>query len=282
VRENGPSDAVIDMVCFEPLEARSLVRACRDIARQVIFCSTVDVYVRPSERLPMVEDHPRGGVSDYGKKKKECEDILLEAHGKGEICVTVIRPAHTYGEGGTLIHSLGWGTYMLDRMRRGKPIIVHGDGSSLWVSCHIDDAGRAFVGALGNAKAHGKCYHTTGEEWMTWDQYHERIALAMNVELPRLVHIPTDLLWKAVPEHAGAARWNFMFNNLFDNTAARRDLGFAYAVRFVDGARRTVAWLDKEGRIEDASSAPWYDRLIAAWDSAAGSVAGAMGAVGEV
>ncbi|NLF38747.1 NAD-dependent epimerase/dehydratase family protein, partial [bacterium] len=167
MRATKPFDCVIDMVCFRPDEAESLIRAFHGRAGQLIFCSTVDVYARPTRLFPITEDEPRGGVSEYGRNKVRCEEILLAAHRSGAFPVTVIRPAMTYGEGGVLIHSFGWSTTFLDRIRKGRPVIVHGDGQSLWTACHIDDVARAFVGAVGNARAHGKCYHATGEEWMT-------------------------------------------------------------------------------------------------------------------
>ena len=253
MRAGEKFDCVIDMVCFQPEEAESLVRAFRGRTKHLIFCSTVDVYARPTRRFPIREGEPRGGVSDYGKNKVRCEDILLAAHQRGDLPVTAIRPAQTYGEGGVLVHSFGWSTTFLDRLRRGKPVIVHGDGQSMWVACHIDDVARAFVGAVCAPQAFGKCYNTTGEEWMTWNDYHLRVAEALGAPTPTLVHIPTDLLGILAPEQAGICVSNFQFDNLFDNSAAMRDLGFRYTIPFVEGARRTYEWLEQRGRIENAA-----------------------------
>ena len=261
----GPFDAVIDMVCYAPGEAENVVRALRGRTGQYVFCSTVDVYRKPAGRNPVQEGEPRGPRNHYGRGKARCEEILMAAHEGGDLAVTIIRPAHTYGEGGGIIHSLGWGTYFLDRVRRGRPVIVHGDGSSLWVSCHIDDVAQAFVAALGNPRAFGRAYHVTGEEWQTWDRYHRGVAEALGAPEPRLVHIPTDLLARVTAD-AGACADNFCFNNIFDNSAARADLGFRYTVPWVEGVRRTVAWLDAHGRIEDSDRYPQYDRIVAAWE----------------
>ena len=265
VREAGPFDVVIDMVCFTPEEAESLVRACRGCAGHLIVCSTVDVYARPTRRFPIREDEPREGVSQYGKNKAACEELLLAAHQRGELPVTIIRPAQTYGEGGVIVHALGWSTTFLDRVRRGKPLIVHGDGQSLWCACHIDDVAAAFVGACGHTAAFGMCYNTTGAEWMTWDAYHYTVAQALGAPPPTLVHIPTDLLCQA-DERALICRANFQFSNIFDTSAAQRDLGFRYTVPFLDGARRTYEWLAAHDRIEPCETDPAYDRLIAAWE----------------
>ncbi len=266
VQELGHFDAVIDMVCYVPDEAESVIRAFRGRIEQLIFCSTVDVYNKPAVFYPYREDHPRQAASEYGRNKARCEDILLRAHEQGAFKVTIIRPAHTYGEGGTLIHTFGWRTTYLDRLRKGKPIIQHGDGNSLWVACHIDDVARAFVNAIGNERAYGKAYHTTGEEWLPWNRYHELIAEAMGAPKPQIVHIPTDLLVKLVPDRVYWTAVNFQFSNVFDNTAAKNDLGFRYTIPFKEGARRTVQWLEERGRIEDCANDPVYDWIIDLWE----------------
>ncbi|MFN3983229.1 MAG: NAD-dependent epimerase/dehydratase family protein [Caldilinea sp.] len=260
-------DCVIDMVCYRPAEAESAVRAFAERTDHYIFCSTVDVYTKPAASYPIREDAERkpDPAFDYAFNKVACEEILLAAHARGALPVTLIRPAHTYGEGGALLHTLGWDTRYIDRIRKGKPILVHGDGSSLWSSCHVDDVAAAFVHACGNPVTHGKAYHVTGEEWQSWNQYHLRVAEALNAPPPALVHIPTDLLAKALPVEAAWCKLNFQFNNIFDNCAAHQELGFRYTVRWVEGVRRTVAWLDEHGRIQPGSDDDIEDRVIAAW-----------------
>lgn len=264
--EAGPFDCVIDMICYLPEEAESDIRAFKGRVGHFIFCSTVDVYRKPATRLPYVEDEPYGGLNSYGKNKVLCEQAFKEAHERGDFPVTIFRPAHTYGDSGALIHSFGGGTAYLDRLRRGKPIIVHGDGSSLWVSCHVDDVGLAFANAAGNAKTSGKAYHVTGEEWLTWDQYYQKAAEVLAAPVPHLVHIPTDLLSQVVPKRAGSIGDNFQFNNIFDNRAARTDVGFKYTIPYAEGVQRVVGWLDERGRIQNSDDDPFYDRIIAAWE----------------
>ena len=261
-------DAVIDMVCFRPEQAESAIRAFRGRTAQYVFCSTVDVYTKPSPRYPVREDAPRAPSPNfpYAFDKGRCERLLEDAHARGDLAVTMIRPAWTYGEGGAILHTFGWGTYYLDRLRRGKPIIVHGDGTSLWVASHRDDVARGFVGALGNAEAYGTAYHVTGEEWLTWNAYHHLVAEVLDAPAPQLVHIPTDLLGGVAPR---AAEWcveNFSHNNIFDNTAAHADLGFAYTVPFATGARRVIEWLEARDGFEDSDQYPFYDRIVEAWE----------------
>ena len=266
MRELELFDCVIEMICFTPEDAGSLVAAFGGRTGHLIFCSTVDVYAKPASRYPVTEDESKKPVSLYGQNKAKCERLLLDADERGDFPLTIIRPAHTYGEGGTLIHTFGWSTTFLDRIRKGKRVVVHGDGSSLWCSCHVDDCARAFVAAAGRERTFGNAYHVTGEEWSTWNRYHECIAEAMGAPAPNLVHIPTDLLAKVAPDRSAVVTENFQFDNILDNAAARRDLDFRYTIPFVDGARRTIEWLDARGNIADSDSDPFYDRLLDAWD----------------
>src|SRR5579883_259113 len=184
--ELGSFDCVIDMVCYEPEDARSTVRAITGKTGQYILCSTIDVYTKPASKYPITEEEPRTAIADfdYALKKVECEQIAFAAHERGDLKVTVIRPAATHGEGRGIIHSLGWSNTHIDRIRKGKPIVMHGDGNSLWVQCHADDVARAFVGAIGNTKAFGKGYHATGEEWLTWNALQRTVARVLGAPEP--------------------------------------------------------------------------------------------------
>ena len=160
---------------------------------------------------------------------------------------------------------MGNRTSYLDRVRKGKPIIVHGDGTSFWTSCYRDDVPRAFVHASGNPITFGRSYHTTGEDRMSWNLYHERVAEAMGVPTPEFVHIPTDTLIKMAPTRSRVVGENFALSNIFDNSAARADLAFQPTVSWVEGVQRMVAWLDEHKRMENSDDDPLEDRLIAAW-----------------
>lgn len=265
MQDAGLFDCVIDMVGYDPGDAESIVRAFRGRVGHFIFCSTVDIYRKPATRYPYTEAEAYGGLNTYSRNKIVCEKILLAAYAQGNFPVTIIRPAYTYGESRGILYPVGSGGGYLDRIRQGKPIIVHGDGSSLWVACHIDDVARAFIGALGNDRTFGKSYHTTGEEWMTWDRYHQGVAEALGAPSPILVHIPTDTLMKLVPERAASVADNFQFNNIFDNSAAHADLDFRYTVPWVEGVKRAVGWLEhnqKPAKVDDISI---DDRIIDAW-----------------
>jgi len=180
-RDEVDPDCVIDMVCFSPDQAEQAVDVFGGEVEQFVFCSTVDVYHRPLDTNPVQEDAPREPpVSDYGADKAECEDLFMAAHDRGDFETTVIRPWCTYGEGGTVLHTLGQGSYFLDRIRQGKPVVIHGDGQTLWGPCHRDDVARAFVNAVGNETAYGEAYHVTSEENITWGQFYGTVADVMD------------------------------------------------------------------------------------------------------
>lgn len=282
LREGSAFDVVIDMIGFLPEEAASLVDACRGRAKQVIFCSTVDVYQKPASQYPITEAEPHAGLNDYGKAKVLCERILREAHERGDFALTVIRPAHTYGEGGGIINSLLGNRTYLDRIKKGKPVIVHGDGSSLWVSCHVADVARAFVNAIGNAKTFGQSYHTAGEEWMTWNAYTDKISLAAGLPPPRKIYIPSDVLMRVSPQRAGWCQTNFYLHNIFDNSRAREDLGFRYTIPFLEGMKRTIKWIEEHKAIDNSDEDVFYDTLVQAWERASDSVAAALEGIPEL
>jgi nucleoside-diphosphate-sugar epimerase len=236
-------DCLIDMVCFTPETAHAAVTAVRDHVDQYVFCSTIDVYHRPPARNPVVEGMARApNVSDYGRNKARAEDVFFEADAEGALAATVIRPWATYGEGSGLLHTFGTGTWYLDRLRAGAPIVVHGDGTSLWGSCHREDVARAFVNAVGT----------------------------------ELVHVPTDILLEALPDRTGMLRDHVQFSTVFDDAKARRDLGFEYTIDLEAGAERTVAWLDERDAVADRTSAPFVDDLVAAWRDVGADVVEAM------
>jgi len=263
--ELGTFDCVMDMVGYLPGDAVSAVRAFRGRVGHYIFCSTVDVYRKPACRYPYTEAEEYGGLNAYSRNKVTQEQTLLAAQHPTDFPLTIIRPAYTYGEGRGPIHTFGGSTTYVDRIRKGKPIVVHGDGSSLWVACHRDDVARAFVAAAGVSHTFGKSYHTAGEEWLTWNEYHAQVAAANCAPKPTFVHIPTDELAKLAPQRAGITVENFQFNNIFDNRAAHSDLNFQTTIPWIDGVRRMVAWLEQQGKIENSDVDPFEDRLIARW-----------------
>ncbi|MBV9173471.1 MAG: NAD-dependent epimerase/dehydratase family protein [Chloroflexi bacterium] len=265
IADLGRFDCVIDMICYLPQDAESAVRAFSSRTDQYMFCSTVDVYRKPATRYPYAEDEPYGGLNAYSTNKVRCEQILRRAHEYGDLPVTIIRPGYTYGEGRSPANTWGLGSAYIDRLRKGKPVVVHGDGSSFWTACHRDDVGAAFANAAGNARTVGRAYHVPGETWMTWNDYHRIVAEAIGAAEPTLVHIPTDVLGAVAPARARISVENFQFSNIFDTSSARKDLDFADRVRWREGVRRMVRWLDDHDGIQNSDLDPFEDRLVDAW-----------------
>ena len=260
-------DAVVEMIGFAPEDARSLIRAFDGRCGHLVFCSTVDVYARPASSYPVIESEGFNPTRwDYAQKKAACERLLWEwQETAAKQPFTVIRPVHTYSETGAILHTFGGGSYHLDRLKKGKPIILHGDGSSLWSSVHRDDAALAHVNALQNPRAFGKSYHLPGDECVTWKQYHERVAEGIGAPPPTFVCIPTDLLHVIEPR-AYISAINFSYNNCFDPSAARADLDFRYTRTISEGAKEIYSYLEANNKLESAESVPQDDRILEAWE----------------
>jgi len=268
LREAGPWDCIIDMICSDPEDARSLARAAKGQAKQIIFCSTTNVYPKPADRYPVRPDHRLGAAFKNGIDKIACEEVHRAAAEQGDYVITIIRPGQSYGEGGGVLHSLK-GCY-LDRMRKGKPIVVHGDGNGLWSALHVHDAAASFVAAAGNPVAFGKAYNATGEEWMTWNQYCAKVAAAMGVAGPRLVHIPLEILAKLAPERAAQSVRSLQYPGIYDTADTRQDLGVCQTISLVEGMERTIRWMEENGGIVPWESDLDYDRIIRAWQDLLG------------
>jgi len=266
--EAGRFDCVMDMVGYKPEDGPSVVQAFTGRTDHFIFCSTVDVYTKPAAHYPIREDAPREPSVEfsYAYHKAIIENTLLDAHARGDMPLTIIRPAYTYGEGRGMLSTLSGNSY-LDRLRKGKPIVVHGDGSGFWTSCHRDDVARVFVAVAGNAHTIGKAYNATSNEWLTWEQYHHTVAAAIGAPEPNVVHISTDALLAAVPEQAWIIAVNFQFNNIFDTGVAQTDLAWQVEISLTEGVKRIVAWLEAHGGVP-TNDGSFEDRLVVAWQRA--------------
>lgn len=266
----GTFDAVVDMVAYHPDDARSVVRALRGRTGHYVFCSTVDVFAKSPRSYPVDESGERATdpAFTYAHHKLECEQILEQARESESFPLSILRPAATYNDEWSPVTLLGPGPALMRRMREGRSVIVLGDGRSVWVSSHRDDVAPAFAAALGNPVAIGRDYNIPGDEWMSWQTYFEIVAEALGAPPPRFVPIPAQTLARAVPDDASWCAWNFQFNNIFTNDAAKRDLGYRYTVRWAEGVRRMVAHKDSLGLVEKAEPFALYDRIVDAWRDA--------------
>jgi nucleoside-diphosphate-sugar epimerase len=258
-------DVVVDMVAFTPDDSASAVRAFAGRCGQFIHCSTVCVYSGPMQQIPTTETEPYHSIGRYGQNKILCEELLLRAHAKDDFPVTIMRPSHSYGEGGELTRSFGPRGSFISRMRGKKPLIVQGDGNSVWASCHVDDVARGFIAVMDNEKCRGEAYHITGAEWMTWNTYYEQAAEVIGGDFEP-VYIPTDVLLEVAPEWAAGTHEIFEWPSIFDTSKLKRDTEYSgQTISWRDGLRRNVEWLDARGTTEEADPTGYEDRLIAAW-----------------
>jgi nucleoside-diphosphate-sugar epimerase len=268
-------DVVVDMVAFHPNDTEGAIKAFKGRTGQYIFCSTVCVYSGPVATIPTPETEPYHSIGGYGKNKALCEEMLLREFEAG-FPITIMRPSHTFGEGGIIVRAFG--TYgdmplMVDRMRKGKPVIVPGNGNSMWAALHVDDAARGFIATMGNEKCLGQAYNITADEWMSWNMYHEQVAEVVGGTFDP-VHIPTDVLLRMAPDHAGVSNEIFEWPSIFDNNKLKRDTAYAgQTIPFKAAVGRTLAWLEANGRVPDSDTNDYEDRLIAAWRGAIDSIA---------
>ncbi|HEY1488754.1 MAG TPA: NAD-dependent epimerase/dehydratase family protein [Micromonosporaceae bacterium] len=258
-------DAVVDMLCFGADDAAVAVRAFGGTGVRYVLCSTVDVYTKPAAYLPVDEEHERAPQPcfRYAYGKALAEEVLQRVHATGEIDLVTLRPAATYLD--QAVPSVGSFDLALERLRAGAPIILHGDGTGLWAACHRDDVAAAFVAATTATVASGRAYHITGDELLTWHQYWTAVADALGV-WARFVHIPTDLLFACAPRFAEWCYYNFQFDNVFDNSAAARDLGFACRTRWADGI--AAGLVSRPPRPVDPAERDTYTAVLDAWHRA--------------
>jgi nucleoside-diphosphate-sugar epimerase len=252
-------DVVVDMLCFTPADVRATLAAFGGRAPHYIMCSTVDVYTKPARYFPVDENHERLPDKSfrYAYGKLCCEEDLLAAHRRGELPVTILRPATTYLD--TAVPSIGSFDLAVERLTTGAPVILHGDNR--WAACHRDDVARAFVAAT-RLTAAGRTYNVAGHEALTFEQYWRAVADALGVS-PVFERIPAAVLGELAPEAAFWCVHNFQFDNVFDSSAAARDLGFRSTVPWAEGIARGLhdRTPSPPGEREHAE----YEAILATW-----------------
>ena len=266
-------DVVIDMICFGPAQAEADIRTFAGKCGHFIFCSTVCVYGNTQTMIPTTEDVEPAPHSTYGKDKLACERLFLATQRDGRMNVTILRPSHTYGPGGGVINNLGFSPAFVDRLRRGLPVIVSGDGHGLWQSAFSEDVGVGFAHAAGRSRCFGKVYNIVGDEVVTWDEYTRRTAAAIGAPEPGIVHIPTDFLLSIDRPRLAVLDEIFRFHAVYSSARLKADVPeYNPCTPYEEGVRRTVAWLDAHGKVAKADTDPFEDRLIAAWEKLTASV----------
>jgi nucleoside-diphosphate-sugar epimerase len=209
---------------------------------QYVYISSASAYQKPPARLPILESTPlRNPFWQYSRDKIASEDVLVAEYRENGFPVTIVRPSHTYDR--TAI-PLSGGWTMIDRMRRGKPVVLHGDGTSLWTLTHNTDFAKAFVGLLGNPQAVGDSFTITSDEVLTWNQITEQLARAAGVEA-EIVHVSSDAFAKALPDLGPGILGDKAHSVIFDNSKVKSLVpDYVATVPFAAGAREIVEWHD--------------------------------------
>ncbi|UUL75626.1 NAD-dependent epimerase/dehydratase family protein [Pseudarthrobacter sp. Fe7] len=259
-------DAVVNWVNFTPDHVQQDIEIFRNRTDQYVFISSASAYQTPPIRLPVVESTPlRNPYWEYSRNKIACEDVLAAAYREDGFPITIIRPSHTYDE--TMIPFDG-GWTVVERMRAGKPVIVPGDGTSLWTITHSKDFAEGLVGLLGKCAAAGEAFHITGTETPSWNQIYAQVAAAAGVPNPDLVHVASESIAAADPVWGAALLGDKSNTMIFDNTKIRSLVpGFAPAIPFSQGARQMIAWHDEDPsrRKTDPQVDDLMDRLARAF-----------------
>lgn len=257
-------DVVIDWVAYTPDHIATDLDVFSGRVGQFIFISSASAYQKPPARLPITESTPLDNPFwQYSRDKIACEAALLDAYRGNNFPVTIVRPSHTYDR--TLLPFHG-GYTIIDRIRRGKPLLIHGDGTSLWTLTHHRDFARAFLGLLGESQAIGEAYHITSDEWLTWNEIARLLGNAVGVEA-QLAHVPAETVARFDPGWGDSLLGDKSHCSIFDNSKIRGIvLGFAAEIPFSQGAREIVGWYDANPnrQLVDNTFDQLMDRIIAA------------------
>jgi nucleoside-diphosphate-sugar epimerase len=245
VLEGHEWDCVVNWIGFFPSEAERDIALFKGKTKQYIYISSASAYQKPPATPFITEETPlENPFWEYSRNKIACEKRLMQEE---NFPVTIVRPSLTYGETVVPMAIGGWNDYaMIDRIKKGRQIIVHGDGSSLWSITHSDDFAKGFVGLIGNKKSVGEAFHITTDEVLTWDQIYTALAHACGVK-PNLIHIPTDFIVKFNPSQIGNLQGDKAVSVIFDNSKIKRFVPeFEATIPFAEGIKRTVEWYEAD------------------------------------
>ncbi|TVZ38385.1 nucleoside-diphosphate-sugar epimerase [Alteromonadaceae bacterium 2753L.S.0a.02] len=240
-------DCVVNWIAFLPSEVERDIALFSGKTEQYIFISSASCYQTPPESPVITELTPLSNPFwQYSRDKIACEHLLLNAFNDYGFPATIVRPSHTYANVIPIAIG-GWQEYTtVDRMKRGLPVVVHGDGSSLWVLTHAEDFAQGFVGVIGRQESVGETYHITSDEVLTWNQIYRQLANALGVEA-QLVHVTSDKICRYDPEYIGNLLGDKTASVIFDNSKIRQLVpDFQCTTPFSEGIKTTLEWFDAD------------------------------------
>lgn len=242
-------DVVVDFIAYLPEHVQNDIKLFSGKTNQFIFISSASVYQTPPEKLPVTEETPlENPYWEYSRNKIACEEVLREAYTKNGFPYTIIRPSHTYDK--TMIPVIG-GYTVLHRMLKGLPVIVPGDGTSVWTLTHSNDFAVGLVGLLGKKEAIYEAFNITSDEWLTWNGIYTILAKELNV-IPELVNIPSDIIARYNKTIGDGLLGDKSHSMIVDNSKIRKLVpNFNPVIPFEQGAKEIVKWY-KENTMQKA------------------------------
>ncbi len=264
-------DVVANFISFVPADVDNDFKIFEGKCDQYIYISSASAYQKPPTHPVITESTPlKNPYWQYSRDKIASEERLNKYYQEKDFPVTIVRPSLTYD---TVIPvAIGsWTDFtIIDRIRKGKEIIVHGDGSSLWTITHSDDFARGFIGLAGNQQAIGHAFHITSDEILTWNQIYESVAYAAGAKA-RMVHIPSDFIARFDDFQRGNLLGDKACSVIFDNSKIKSFVpGFVATIPFKQGIKRTVKWFEEkqERMVIDEGNNAFMDKVIAAYKKA--------------
>jgi nucleoside-diphosphate-sugar epimerase len=264
-------DVVVNFVAYNAEHIRTDLDLFRGRTGQYVFISSASAYQTPPAQVPVTESTPlRNPIWEYSQRKIESEDLLVRAYREEGFPMTIVRPSHTYDR--TSVPLVG-GWTSIARWRQGKPVVIHGDGTSLWTITHQTDFAKGFVGLLGNPRAIGEAYHITSHEFLTWNQILAYLADAAGVDDPQVVHVASDSIASVDRIWGDAVLGDMAHSMIFDNAKIRSVVpDFVCTIPFQQGAREILDWYDADPARQqvDARIDAAHDRLVKLYQPQAG------------
>ena len=263
-------DAVCEFIGFVPEQIERDIRMFSGRTRQYVFISSASAYNKPARQHVITEGTTLANPYwEYSRNKIACEALLMQAYRDNGFPVTIVRPSHTYCERSVPVgvHGSNGSWQVIRRMMEGKPVIIHGDGSSLWTMTWNEDFAKGFIGLLGNPQAIGEAYQIMSDQSLTWNQIYQCIADALGVELKPYYVASAYLAAVAPPglDLRGALLGDKATTVVFDCSKLKRDVpGFQATTRMEEGLRKSLSYMMEhpETQIEDPEFDEWCDRVI--------------------
>lgn len=261
-------DAVCEFIGFEKQHVERDYRLFHGKTKQYLYISSASAYNKPVRDYRITEATSLANPFwIYSQNKIACEDFLMQMYRENGFPVTIIRPSHTYSERSIPlgVHGRTGSWQVAQRMLEGKPVIIHGDGTSLWTLTNNEDFARGFIGLIGNPHAIGEAFQITSDETVTWNQIYQIIADCLGVEL-KAYHVSSEFL-ASVSEYdlMGSLIGDKANSVVFDNTKLKQAVpGFQATVRVEQGLKETIQYIlaHKELQIIDEEFDAWCDKVI--------------------